>query len=92
MSESDVTKCPICKNAVLYGSRHHACGSYVMVMEKQIEQHAKELEALRGALINIVNTYDEYRGRGVSPAPVEYANVVESIEKSRLVIDDQPSF
>jgi hypothetical protein len=42
-----------------------------------------EIERLRGQLDRIVTAYDHYRGRGVLPAPGEYAAVVEAIEAAR---------
>jgi hypothetical protein len=42
-----------------------------------------ENAALREALQRIVVTYDEYRGRGVMPAPREYRDVVIAIDAAR---------
>jgi hypothetical protein len=38
------------------------------------------------ALRLIVDRYDAYRRRGVSPAPTEYADVVEAIESARAAL------
>jgi hypothetical protein len=40
----------------------------------------------REALTKIVKTYDDYRRRGVAPAPAEYAHVVEAIESARAAL------
>ena len=42
------------------------------------------------ALKRIVTTYDAYRRRGVSPAPVEYSDVVQAIESGRASLTTQP--
>lgn len=38
------------------------------------------------ALLQIIGAYDAYRGRGVTAAPSEYAQVVEAINCSRAVV------
>ena len=38
------------------------------------------VEQARAALTKITTTYDAYRRRGVAPAPVEYADLVDAIE------------
>ena len=42
-----------------------------------------EIERLRADLLRIIDTYDAYRRRGVSPAPAEYADVVAAIDAAR---------
>ena len=44
----------------------------------------------REALSNIIAAYDAYRRRGVAPAPGEYAQLVEAIDKARAAITQQP--
>ena len=44
---------------------------------------ADEIERLRADLLRIIDTYDAYRRRGVSPAPAEYADVVAAIDAAR---------
>ena len=52
---------------------------------------ARELERenarLREATKRIVTTYDAYLRRGVNPAPMEYADVAESIERARSALE-----
>lgn len=43
------------------------------------------------ALARIVNTYDAYRQRGVSPAPAEYADLVAAINAAREALSVQPA-
>lgn len=46
---------------------------------------------LRAALTKVVKTYDDYRRRGVAPAPAEYADVVDAIESARAVLSAHPA-
>jgi hypothetical protein len=41
------------------------------------------------ALALIVRAYDRYRGRGVTPAPGEYQNLVEAIDAARSIMGPQ---
>jgi hypothetical protein len=41
---------------------------------------------VRDALSKIVGAYDAYRRRGVAPAPVEYAAVVDAIDRARSAL------
>ena len=50
------------------------------------------LEAAESATARVVATYDAYRRRGVSPAPVEYSQVVEAIEDARDVLGPNVEF
>lgn len=38
------------------------------------------------ALAEVVSAYDRYRGRGVLPAPTEYREVVDAIERGRVAL------
>lgn len=45
-----------------------------------------EVGRLSGALTAIVGKYDAYRRRGVAPAPAEYGDVVDAIERGRAAL------
>lgn len=84
MSEfEEPTKCSVCKKVVLYGSRHHACGSYAMGMEKQIEQQAKEIEALRGYLL------EEYKVGGLFSFAQKYGLIDKEGNPTKLLTGDK---
>ena len=40
----------------------------------------------REALTKIIKTYDDYRRRGVAPAPAEYADLVAAIDSARAAL------
>ena len=53
------------------------------LMTDRAERAEAECAKLRGVVRGIVDTYDNYRRRGVAPAPAEYVDVVKAIDAAR---------
>ena len=69
--------------------RSHIAGGLATVVAERNEwkitaERAEDENAkLRGVVRGIVDTYDNYRRRGVAPAPAEYVDVVKAIDAAR---------
>lgn len=53
----------------------------------EVKQLRERVRVLREALQTIINAYDAYRGRGVSPAPTEYGGLVDAIHRARAALE-----
>ena len=67
------------------GGPLHNCVDYqkLCVYALMAERAEAERDALRAGLDRIVSAYDAYRGKGVLPAPNQYAMLVAAIDAAK---------